>query len=73
VVKTGIFYHFVPWSANCGAAGPFVTDAQVDDVVKDINNVCACTLNHQVKVALPNDYAALSALGVRDPACAQHL
>ncbi|KAM7222491.1 hypothetical protein V8F06_001985 [Rhypophila decipiens] len=72
IVRNGVFYFFLPWSSFCGAAGPFSSDAQVNDAITYIDDTCACTLQHKVRVTLPDDYAALNPLSVSDPTCAQH-
>ncbi|KAK3941805.1 hypothetical protein QBC46DRAFT_406870 [Diplogelasinospora grovesii] len=71
VVENGLLLKYLPWTDNCGAAGPFACDDDVEDVVTKIDNVCACTLDHKVAVTLPDDYATLSRLSVRDPVCKQ--
>jgi hypothetical protein len=73
VVTSGVLVHFLPWTANCDAEGPFDTPDQIETVVRKVDNICACTLKHQVSVTLPNDYAALTGLPVNDPVCRQNL
>jgi hypothetical protein len=72
IVSDGTLVYFLPWTSNCGASGPFDSPAQIEGVVKDVDDVCACTLKHQVGVKLPNEYAAITALTPEDPVCEQH-
>ncbi|KAK3330001.1 hypothetical protein B0H66DRAFT_527369 [Apodospora peruviana] len=73
VVEYGNLYHYLPWTGNCGAAGPFNTAADVQNVVKKVDDVCACTINHKVLVQGPNDYLSLTPLPLDDPVCLQNL
>ncbi|KAM7196167.1 hypothetical protein V8F33_006279 [Rhypophila sp. PSN 637] len=71
--ENGVLYHYLPWTNNCGAADPFHSPVENKNVVAKGDDVCAWKFKHLVKVALPNDYAALTALGVLNPVCVQHL
>lgn len=73
LVANGVLFFYLPWTQNCGAAGPFSTSAEIKAVVAKIDAVCACTILHKVRVTLPNDYAALTPKPVTDPVCEQDL
>ncbi|KAK3393263.1 hypothetical protein B0H63DRAFT_14834 [Podospora didyma] len=73
VTEKGILYKYLPWTDNCGADGPFKKPGDVKEVIEKIDDVCACTLKHKVRVTLPNDYAALNLLKPNNPVCKQKI
>jgi hypothetical protein len=63
-VATGGVYHFAPYAASCKNDGDSTWD-----VVKKINDVCGCTLNHEATVDVTSAYYGLRRKSPHSPEC----
>jgi len=63
-VKKGLVTKYVPYTANCYGDGD-----KAWDVVAKIDDVCGCTLNHEVTVDVNSDYYGLRHKKCGDKAC----
>lgn len=63
-IKTGVLYKLAPYSANCKG------DKDTwKDVLAKVDDVCGCTLNHEVTVDVKSDYYGLRFFGPFSKQC----
>jgi len=63
-VQSGLVYKFFPFTDNCKSSGNYASD-----VVDKLNDVCGCTLNHEVTVDTTSDYYGLRFYQPWNPKC----
>jgi hypothetical protein len=64
IVASGDLFKYVPYTQNC-----YNTGDKLQDVVAKIDDVCGCTLNHEVTVETSSPYYGLKSYNEWSPKC----